>query len=110
MAKEVDINQFIQVWNDLEKFPTVADVAEEFSISIKTARNKAGFLRGLNKGNPNGQRIAVRSVTSESPLSEDSGKFMEHWDAQDCIAGRRRGAGGGPGGGGARGGGRERGQ
>jgi len=90
MAKEVDINQFIQVWNDLEKFPTVADVAEEFSISIKTARNKAGFLRGLNKGNPNGQSIAVRSVTSESPLSEDSGKFMEHWDAQDCIAELRR--------------------
>lgn len=90
MAKEVDINQFIKVWNDLENFPTVADVAEAFGISIKTARNKAGFLRNLNKGNPNGQVIAVRSATSESPLSEDSGKFMADWGPQECIEELRR--------------------
>jgi hypothetical protein len=90
MPKEVDINQFLQIWNDLASYPSVADVAEACGVSVKTARNKAGFLRNLSKGDPKGQQVIVRASTSESPLSEDTGKFMKDWDAQDCIAELRR--------------------
>lgn len=90
MPKEVDLKQFIAIWNNLESYPSVADVAEACGISIKTARNKAGFLRTISKGSPGAGKIIVRSSTSEAPLSEDSGKFMEAWDEQDCIAELRR--------------------
>ena len=90
MAKEVDLNQFISIWNNLESYPTIADVAEATGISVKTARNKAGFLRNIAKSDPSATKIIVRSSTSEAPLSEDAGKFMEDWDAEDCIAELRR--------------------
>jgi len=90
MAKEVDLNQFIKIWNDLENYPTVADVAEACGISIKTARNKAGFLRGLSKNDPNGVKVAHRNPTSEVPLSEDAGRFMADWGPDECVAELRR--------------------
>lgn len=84
MAKESDINQFIQIWNDLENYPTVADVADAFDISIKTARNKAGFLRSLNKGNPEGQTIISRPFV-EVPRSERLDKITDPMTAEQCI-------------------------
>jgi len=90
MAKEVDLNEFISIWNDLENYPTIADVADCCGISPKTARNKAGFLRNANKGNPEAPQLIVRNSTAEVPLSEDTGKFMEHWTADDCIEELRR--------------------
>lgn len=90
MPKEVDLAVFVKIWNDLANYPSVADVAEACDISVKTARNKAGFLRTLSKSDPKGQQVIARTSTSESPLSEDVGRFMEHWDAQDCLAELRR--------------------
>lgn len=80
-----DLKQFLEVYNDLATFPSVADVASELGISIKTVRNKAGFLRGLAAQDPTATKVVLRASTSEIPLSEDTSKFMEYWTAEDCI-------------------------
>ena len=90
MTKNVDLNAFIEAWNDTKSYPTIADVAEVCGITPKTARNKAGFLRNISKSDPNAPKIVIRSSTSEVPLSEDTSKFMPDWTPEDCIAELRR--------------------
>jgi hypothetical protein len=85
MTTHAEMSRFIEVYNDLESYPTMADVAMELEISIKTIRNKAGFLRNLAKADPTATKMILRASTSESPMSEDSSKFMAHWTAEDCI-------------------------
>jgi hypothetical protein len=46
---EKDGSDFVRIYNDLEKYPALADVALALDISIKTVRNKAGFIRSLSK-------------------------------------------------------------
>lgn len=86
---EADLKHFLDVYNNLEAFPTKADVADELGISEKTIRNKVGFLRNLAKSNPE-IKIVTRVFTAETPMSEDTSKFMEHWTADDCIEELRR--------------------
>jgi hypothetical protein len=80
-----DFTRFVEVFNDLEQFPTAADVAGELGISIKTVRNKAGSYRAMCAVNADLPRLILRATTSENPMSEDTGKFMEHWGPQECI-------------------------
>ena len=90
MAKVVDVENFIDIYNDTENYPTLSDVAKVLSISIKTVTNKAGFLRSIAKTDPNAQKLIVRANHTEVPLSEDVSKFMEHWGAEECIKELRR--------------------
>lgn len=90
MPKEFDAKAFVAVWNDIDAYPTLADVANKLGTSIKTARNKAGFLRSLGKGDPNAEALVVRASMSELPMSEDASKFMDQWTADDCVAELRR--------------------
>ena len=48
MTDKTDLKRFIEAYNDLETYPTLADVAKHLGSSIKTVRNKAGFLRTLS--------------------------------------------------------------
>lgn len=80
-----EIKQFTEAYNDLEKFPSVADVAEHFGISIKTVRNKAGFIRTMGKSDPTAPKLIRRANINDNPMSEDASKFMEHWTPDDCI-------------------------
>lgn len=90
MAIETDLTEFIEIYNDTENYPSVADVAEALGISIKTVRNKAGFIRTMSKNDPTAPKVIMRSPTSEIPMSEDASKFMESWGPEDCIAELRR--------------------
>jgi len=90
MPKLTDLQRFVEVYNDLESFHTLADVSNELDISIKTVRNKAGFLRNLAKSDPAAQKMILRAPTSEVPMSEDTSKFMADWTAEDCIEELRR--------------------
>jgi hypothetical protein len=90
MAKVVDVSEFISIYNDVSNYPTMADIAKVLDISIKTVTNKAGFLRGIAKTDPNAQKLIVRANHTEVPLSEDVSKFMEHWGAEECIAELKR--------------------
>jgi hypothetical protein len=90
MAKVVDVSEFISIYNDIANYPTMADIARTLDISIKTVANKAGFLRGIAKTDPNAQKLIVRANHTEVPLSEDVSKFMEHWGAEECIVELKR--------------------
>jgi hypothetical protein len=90
MAKVVDVSEFISIYNDIDNYPTMADIARTLGISIKTVANKAGFLRGIAKTDPNAQKLIVRANHTEVPLSEDVSKFMEHWGAEECIVELKR--------------------
>ena len=90
MAKVVDVSEFISIYNDVSNYPTMADIARVLDISIKTVTNKAGFLRGIAKTDPNAQKLIVRANHTEVPLSEDVSKFMEEWGAEECIAELKR--------------------
>lgn len=90
MADVNDLAQFIEVYNDTENYPSVADVAEALGIAIKTVRNKASFFRTLAKSDPGAPRLIMRSPVTEIPMSEDASKFMEEWGPEDCISELRR--------------------
>jgi len=77
-----EVEKFANVYNDLENFPRVADVADELGIVDRTVRIKAKKLRarfGLGEDVPS---LINRAV---SPLSENERKYMGSWTADDCI-------------------------
>ncbi|OYV37533.1 MAG: hypothetical protein B7Z80_12610 [Rhodospirillales bacterium 20-64-7] len=82
-AKQED---FLSIYNDTSFYPTIADVATKLGISIKTVRNKAGSLRSLTKTDPTAPKVITRATVNDSPMSEDSSKFMGSWTKEDCIA------------------------
>jgi hypothetical protein len=90
MSASSDVQEFISVYNDLERYPSTADVAKVLGISIKTVRNKAGFLRSLNREDPSAPKLVMRANTSQNPMSEDASKFMEDWGPEECLDELRR--------------------
>lgn len=46
MKQSQEISHFIEAYNDIESFPTIADVAANFEITEKTVTNKASILKG----------------------------------------------------------------
>lgn len=42
-VEAIEIATFIEVYNDTEGYPSIADAAKSLGISVKTVRNKAGF-------------------------------------------------------------------
>ena len=89
-VSEHNLEEFVEAFNDLDKYPSVADVAKVLGISIKTVRNKAGFIRTMGKSNPHAPKLIARASISENPMSEDASKFMEHWGPEECIEELRR--------------------
>ncbi len=82
---EADISNFVAIYNDTERYETLAEVAEALGVSIKTVRNKAGFLRTMAKTNPSVPKLIIRATHTEIPMSEDSSKFMESWGPEECT-------------------------
>jgi hypothetical protein len=87
---EKDGSDFVRIYNDLEKYPALADVALALDISIKTVRNKAGFIRSLSKADSASPKLAIRGNVNDSPMSESAEKFQADWVAEDCIEELRR--------------------
>lgn len=87
---ETDLQRFVRVYNDLEKYPTIQDVANALNIAVKTVRNKAAMVRGACKVDSNAPTLIFRSPINDNPMSENSSRYMQHWTAQDCIEELRR--------------------
>lgn len=83
---KADLSRFISVYNDLTNYPTMHDVAKELGISIKTIRNKAGFLRTLSRDDPTAPKVVARAPVNDNPMSEDASKFMADWGPDECVA------------------------
>lgn len=78
--------EFKVVYNDLEKYPTVSNVAEKFDISCKRVVNKAAEYRSLTQKNPSMPSLISRSSWDRPavPLSEHTDKF-KHWSDRHCV-------------------------
>lgn len=85
-----DMLRFVAVYNDVENYPAIADVATELGITIKTVRNKAGALRSQAKIDPDTPTLIKRSLTGDNPLSENPTMFRGDFTAEDCINELRR--------------------
>ena len=83
--KDVTDLDLARAYNDVEKYPTLDDVARVFGKSQKTIRNRIGMMR---RSQPNIQLISRNLIdgrNEENPISEKPQNFMEHWTSEDCI-------------------------
>lgn len=93
MKNNISAKEFVEVFNDLDKYPTIKDVANHFGIRVQTVKNRAHRLRAAwRNGSDVPQIIARGSVdrTHENPLSENMDLFAEDWGPEECIAELRR--------------------
>lgn len=101
--------RFAKVYNDVERFPTLTDVAGELGIAVKTVKNKAGMLRRLvNEGASStvlisrvAKAAAAKQVGSENrtiethptdpeePIEELLQRVMDHNDRYDLFQKQR---------------------
>lgn len=83
---------FAEVFNDVERYPSIADVAIALDISVQTVKNTATILRKKGAIDPHMPDIINRRADHKhgTPMSEDSARFMEEWGVEECIAELRR--------------------
>ncbi len=81
MPIECNVADFIAAYNDIEKYPTIADVAKVFGISVKTVRNKAGFLRQVAKTDPSAPKMIPSCDDHRQP---DVGRLVKIHGRLDC--------------------------
>jgi hypothetical protein len=75
------LERFAEVYNDIENYPQIADVSNELGVSKQTIKNKATTIRNKKA---DGHEVPHLISRANVPMSEDEGKFMEHWTAEDC--------------------------
>lgn len=64
-------SRFVDVFNDVKKYPSVAHVAVKLGISYQTVRNRAAIARKLSAGDGSFPKIVNRSSRPEKPASDD---------------------------------------
>lgn len=64
-------SRFVEVFNDIKKYPSVAHVAVELGISYQTVRNRAAIARKLSAGDASFPAIVNRSSRPEKAVSDD---------------------------------------
>ena len=72
-------------YNNVGKYPTISDIANEFDISPKTVKNRIGIIRREREDIELIHRSMIGGRDEESPISEKPQLFMEHWTQYDCI-------------------------
>lgn len=76
---------FAFIYNDIEQYPTLGDVAKTLEIALQTAKNRAAIIRNGYRADPTKYPVLIsRAVEAAAPMSEDTERFMD-WDADTCI-------------------------
>jgi hypothetical protein len=89
MTDDASLPHFLSVYNDLDKYPTVGDVAAALGCSVKTIRNKVGLCRSLAKTDAT-YKVVERGVFNPVPSTEKVERFDAQFTAEDCLAEIRR--------------------
>lgn len=94
MAKAaVSLEDFVRIFNDINTFPSVRDIANKLGVNVQSVKNRAHVLRTRWRAGDDVPELIVRgnlNHTVENPLSNDESRFEESWTAEDCIAELRR--------------------
>lgn len=77
---------FATIYNNVEKYPTMADVAHALGLSYQTVRNRASEVRRAKQHDEGYPELVSRAqwVRPDSPASEHSEKFQD-LTPQECI-------------------------
>lgn len=77
---------FATIYNNVEKYPTMADVAHALGLSYQTVRNRAAEVRRAKQADDTYPALINRAqwVRPDSPASEHADKFKE-LTPQECI-------------------------
>lgn len=81
---------FIKAYNDLKRYPSIAEVADALGLTVKAVRGKATALRKLLKDDWKAPNLVMRANVNDNPMSESSEKFAADWTQEDCIEELRR--------------------
>lgn len=81
--------RFAKIYNDIENYPTISDVAVKLELATKTVKNKASLYRIRRKegemGLPPLVARAKRKYEERVLMSESSTKFHGDMSAEECI-------------------------
>ncbi|PZR92233.1 MAG: hypothetical protein DI537_13680 [Stutzerimonas stutzeri] len=78
MTDPVSIQRFVEVYNDKESYPVLADVALELGLSYQTIRNRATILRSRAKRGDDVPSLVSRVVTATTPDNDNYVSPREH--------------------------------
>lgn len=78
--------RFAAIYNDVDGYPTLQDVAQALGLRKKTVKNRAAIHRRNAAIDPDLTDLIFRRPRRDVPLSEDALRFMEDWGPQECIA------------------------
>jgi hypothetical protein len=78
MTDPVTVERFVEVYNDREAYPLLADVALELGLSYQTIRNKATILRSRAKREENVPALVSRVITAKTPDNDNYVSPREH--------------------------------
>lgn len=77
--------ELARAYNNIQDYPSLDDIAEEFGIAVKTVRNRIGQMRREHPEVELIQRKLIGGRNEDVVLSEKPNLYMQHWDAGDCI-------------------------
>lgn len=89
MAPNIGELRFLEIFNDVEGFPTINDVAEECRMAVQTVKNKAAICRQKAQESPKEWPPVMNRANGElshEPISESRTRFIEGYTVDDCIA------------------------
>lgn len=75
---------FADIYNDVDAFPKLKDVAEHLGIALRTVKNKATLMRKKAKTDDSVPKLVSRAELAV-PLSENELLFKEDWGPEECI-------------------------
>lgn len=75
------------VYNNVDDYPTLQDVADHLGKSVKTIKNRIGAMRRTGEIELISRADFDPDAVDDDdvPLSEKPQLYMEHWTAADCI-------------------------
>lgn len=89
---EVSDKRFAKVFNDVQKYPTLKEVADKLNLAVQTVKNRASRLRKAHERGENVPLVIARGGPSANYdlMSELAGKSHEPMTPEECIAALRQ--------------------
>jgi hypothetical protein len=88
---KLDDQTFSSIYNDIERYRALADVASALNLTPKQVSDKARRMRARRgKGNKKVPTLIQREGYNPPLMSESSEKYQEDFSAEQCIAELRR--------------------
>jgi hypothetical protein len=86
-GKEVTVEEFVKVWNDLEAYPSLQHIADEVGLTYLSVKKKSSRLRRKRReGDEAIPALVDRSNASAQLLQELHYEFREKMTEQECLA------------------------